>query len=172
MIHLEGFGTCVVLYRGDQLLLTPFDVTNYVTETGSQISVEGTVIIPTSMPNLHCQESPYLIFLEVVRNFLQSWSTIFPGGVAGVVRQQIHGNIHTLPPTRSTPKPHAPKLIWGVLSLFLTPVVGFLVVFVLNLRFECGGLAIAKVRFEPVCGIEKKNPGFFFTPRGAYRGLL
>ena len=52
-------------YRGDQLLLTTFDVTNYVTETGSQISVEGTVIIPTSMPNLHCQESPYLIFLEV-----------------------------------------------------------------------------------------------------------
>ena len=149
-------------YRGDQLLLTTFDVTNYVTETGSQISVEGTVIIPTSMPNLHCQESPYLIFLEVVRNFLQSWSTIFPGGVAGVVRQQIHGNIHTLPPTRSTPKPHVPKLIWGVLSLFLTPVVGFLVVFVLNLRFECGGLAIAKVRFEPVCGIEKKKSRNFF----------
>ena len=116
------------------------------------------------MPNLHWQESPYLIFLEVVRNFLQSWSTIFPGGVAGVVRQQIHGNIHTLPPTRSTPKPHVPKLIWGVLSLFLTPIVGFLVVFVLNLRFECGGLAIAKVRFEPVCGVEKKIQDFFSRP--------
>ena len=149
------------MYRGDQLLLTTFDVTNYVTETGSQISVEGTVIIPTSMPNLHWQESPYLIFLEVVRNFLQSWSTIFPDGVAGVVRQQIHGNIHTLPPTRSTPKPHVPKLIWGVLSLFLTPVVGFLVVFVLNLRFECGGLAIAKASLR--CW-EKKYPGIFSRP--------
>ena len=90
----------------------------------------------------------------------------------GVVKQQIRGNDHPLPPTRSIPKPHPCKVIWGVLSLFLMPDLSFLVVFVVNLRFECGGLAIAKVRFEPVCGIEKKNPGFFFTPRGAYRGLL
>ena len=51
-------------------------------------------------------------------------------GDVGVVKQQIRGNDHPLPPTSSTPKPHLSKVIWGLLSLFLMPDLGFLAVFV------------------------------------------
>ena len=90
----------------------------------------------------------------------------------GVVKQQIRGNDHPLPPTRSTPKPHVSKVIWGVLSLFLMPDLSFLAVFVVNLRFECGGLAIEKVRFQPVCGVGGKKSRIFLKLRGAYSVLV
>ena len=57
------------IYRGDLLLLPPFYVTICFTETDSEISVEGTVIIPTSIPCLETRESPYSIFPNVLRFF-------------------------------------------------------------------------------------------------------
>jgi len=94
-------------------------------------------------------------------------------GVVGVVKQQIRGNDHPLPPTRSTPKPHVSKVIWGVLSLFLMPDLSFLVVFVVNLRFECGGLAIEKVRFQPFAKLEeKKIEDFFGAPWSIQRACI
>ena len=91
----------------------------------------------------------------------------------GVVKQKIRGNDHPLPPTRSTPKPHVSKVIWGVLSLFLMPDLSFLAVFVVNLRFECGGLAIEKVRFQPFCGIGKKKiEDFFEAPWSIQRACI
>ena len=90
----------------------------------------------------------------------------------GVVKQQIRGNDHPLPPTRSTPKPHVSKVIWGVLSLFLMPDLSFLAVFVVNLRFECGGLAIEKVRFQPFAKLEEKKSRIFLELRGAYSVLV
>ena len=90
----------------------------------------------------------------------------------GVVKQQIRGNDHPLPPTRSTPKPHVSKVIWGVLSLFLMPDLSFLVVFVVNLRFECGGLAIEKVRFQPFAKLGGKKSRIFLKLRGAYSVLV
>ena len=94
-------------------------------------------------------------------------------GVVGVVKQQIRGNDHPLPPTRSTPKPHLSNVIWGVLSLFLMPDLNFLVVFVVNLRFECGGLAIEKVRFQPFGKLEgKKIEDFFGAPWSIQRACI
>ena len=66
-----------------------------------------------------------------------------------------------------------PKLIWGVLSLFLMPDLNFLVVFVVNLRFECGGLAIEKVRFQPFAALGKKKiEDFFEAPWSIQRACI
>ena len=48
----------------------------------------------------------------------------------------------------------------------------FLAVFVVNLRFECGGLAIEKVRFQPFAALEKKKMRIFLKRRGAYSVLV
>ena len=75
----------------------------------------------------------------------------------GVVKQQIRGNDHPLPPTRSTPKPHVSKVILGVLSLF----------FDARFEFSCrlrGELALRvwwfghrKSTISAICGIGKKK---------------
>ena len=117
------------------------------------------------MPNLHCQESPYLIFLKAVEFFPGRGTRFFRRGWGGVVHHQTHGNAHQMPPTRSTPKPHVPKLIWGVLSLFLMSALRVLAVFVLNTIFHCLFLVTEKARFRPVCGIYKnKLQEFFHAP--------
>jgi len=52
------------------------------------------------------------------------------------------------------------------------PDLSFLVVFVVNLRFECGGLAIEKVRFQPLRNWKKKKSRIFLELRGAYSVLV
>ena len=104
-------------------------------------------------------------FSQGGRFFFRSWNTIFPAWVGGVVHHQTHGNAHQVPPTRSTPKPHVPKLMWGVLPLFLMSASRVLAVFVLNSRFHCLFWVTEKARFRPVCGIDQKNtPGNFPRP--------
>ena len=91
----------------------------------------------------------------------------------GVVKQQIRGNDHPLPTTRSTPKPHASKVIWGVLSLFLMPDFRFLAVFVVNLRFECGGFwPSKKYDFSHLRNWGGKIEDFFDAPWSIQRACI
>ena len=51
-------------YWGGFLLLTTFYVTIYVTRTDSEISVEGTIIILTSIRNVHLHESVSMSLMD------------------------------------------------------------------------------------------------------------
>ena len=56
----------------------------------------------------------------------------------------MRGNAHPRPPMRSIPKPNVPRVIWGVLSLFLMSALCELVVLMVVLRFECSALVLKK----------------------------
>ena len=59
----------------------------------------------------------------------------------------MRGNAHPRPPMRSIPKPNVPRVIWGVLSLFLMSALCESIVFVVKFRFECVGLVVTEVSF-------------------------
>ena len=128
------------------------------------------IVLYRPKSNLHYKESPYLIFLKVVE-FLFSRPTRFFAVVwRGGRTSEIRGITHRLPRTRSTPKPHVRKVIWGVLSLFLTSALPEMVVFVLHLHLDRSALGHRKARFRPVRGIDKNNSQEIFHAQWRIEG--